>query len=156
MKIIIHDSKNLKTSSNDIVLTESKYHCIGCFKCWFKTPLECCQSDEVKDLGKLFLSCDELIIISKCTCGSYSSKVKKILERSLSYVEPYFEMRSKNIHHKIRRKNKLTMSVYFYGNITERSKQIAKKLIYNNAINYNATIEKIDFFNNIREIEKII
>ena len=48
------------------------------------------------------------------------------------------------------------MSVYFYGNITERSKQIAKKLIYNNAINYNATIEKIDFFNSIREIEKII
>ena len=98
MRTIIHDLKDishLKLNSDDILVGEVKNNCIGCFSCWVKHPLNCIFNDKIKNNGKNVLDSDELIIISKCVNGSYSSKVKRILERSISYVLPFFTVRNK-------------------------------------------------------------
>ena len=118
MRTIIHDLKDtsfLNLNSEDLLVSDVNKSCIGCFNCWVKTPFCCIHNDKITNIGKLILDSDELIIISKCVDGSYSSKVKRIIERSISYVEPFFTIRNKEIHHLSRLSKKLNFKIYFYG-----------------------------------------
>lgn len=158
MRIIIHDLDDisfLNISNDDYVVNNTNNkNCIGCFNCWVKTPFHCIHKDKIHENGKRILESDELIIISKCFNGCYSSIVKRILERSISYVEPFFTIRNKMIHHKSRNNKKLKFSVYFYGdNITLEDKDIAYKLVNRNKENLNTKNANVFFYNDFKEIE---
>lgn len=156
MRIIIHDLEDisyLNIYKNDKIVSDIKNNCIGCFSCWVKTPLNCIYKDKATNNGKTILESDELIIISKLTYGTYSSKVKKIMERSISLVEPFFTIRNGEIHHRTRTNKKPKFKVYFYGNnITKKDKIIAKKYINANMNNLNTNYPQIFFYNNYKEI----
>lgn len=146
MKIIIHDLNQKLDISGSIEFNgQNIKSCIGCFSCWFKTPKNCIHNDDLKTIGNLLLNCDEVIIISKCINGCYSSTVKQILERCISYVEPFFEIRNGEIHHKLRIDKKLKFYILFYGNITLNDKICAKYLVDANIKNFNATLESLNF-----------
>lgn len=157
MRLIIHDLENLdfsKLSKNDFaVQTNSCKNCIGCFNCWVKTPLKCVLNDDMMFNGKKLLDSEELIIISKCVYGSYSSKVKRILERCISYVEPFFTLRENEIHHRMRDEKKLKFKIFFYGdNFSDEYKDTAIKLIKANQKNLNTEEPNVYFINNLEEI----
>lgn len=160
MRTIIHDlKKKIKMfDKNDKVLyaLTCKNHCVGCFSCWVKHPKKCIFNDEYKEICEYLKNSDELIIISKCRYGCYSGEVKRVLERCISYVLPYFTIRNKEIHHESRYNNNLKLSVYFYGNIAEEDKEIAEKLVKANAINLNVNNYKINYFDNLKELKKCI
>lgn len=157
MRTIIHDLDNIDflcVDSYDNVISDASNSCIGCFGCWINTPLKCIWQDTIRENGKKLLESDELIIISKCVNGSYSSKVKKILERSISFVEPFFTIREKEIHHKVRTSKKLNFSVFFYGNgIDDVVKKTATNFVLANQKNLNTYDPKIYFINDIKEIK---
>ena len=150
MRTIIHDLKDtsyLKLNNDDVLVNEVKNNCIGCFSCWVKHPLNCIFNDEIKNNGKNILNSDELIIISKCINGCYSSLVKRILERSISYVLPFFTIRNSRIHHKVRTNKKLKLKVYFYGDdITELDRYVAIRFVNANSDNLNTDEPKIYFY----------
>ena len=156
MRTIIHDLKDtsfLNLNSEDLLVSDVNKSCIGCFNCWVKTPFCCIYNDKITNIGKLILDSDELIIISKCVDGSYSSKVKRIIERSISYVEPFFTIRNKEIHHLSRLSKKLNFKIYFYGdNITSDDKKVAEMLAKANMKNLNTTDQIISFLNSYKEI----
>lgn len=156
MRTIIHDLEDtsyLKVNNNDILVSNSNKSCIGCFSCWVKTPLNCIFKDKISTNGKNILDSDELIIISKCINGCYSSKTKNILERSISYVEPFFTIRNNEIHHKTRTNKKLNFKVYFYNkDITDNDKEISKILLEANIKNLNTNYPEIYFYNDYKEI----
>lgn len=110
---IIYDSGNIR-------------HCIGCFGCWIKTPETCVIKDGYENMGELMSKCNELILISKCTYGGYSTFVKNVLDRSISYISPHFEMRNKEMHHKRRYNNIIDITACFYNSIS------SGKLLYLN------------------------
>lgn len=150
MRTIIHDlndTSHLKLNGDDVLINEVKNNCVGCFSCWVKHPLNCIFNDKIRNNGKRILESDELIIISKCINGSYSSEVKRILERSISYVLPFFTIRNNRIHHKVRIKKKLKFKVYFYGNdITEFDEYVAIRFVNANSDNLNTVEPKIYFY----------
>lgn len=156
MRTIIHDLKDtsfFNLNSEDLLVSDVNKSCIGCFNCWVKTPFCCIHNDKITNIGKLILDSDELIIISKCVDGSYSSKVKRIIERSISYVEPFFTIRNKEIHHLTRLSKKLNFKIYFYGdNITSDDKKVAEMLAKANMKNLNTTDPIISFLNSYKEI----
>lgn len=147
MKLLIHDMEknqfetifpNLNEDITVISNNNSIRSCIGCFGCWIKTPGECVIQDDFKNMGEMTASCDEVIIISKCYYGSYSPFIKNVLDRSISYVLPFFVIRNGEIHHKSRYKNKIDFKVYFYSeDISEEEKEVAKELVIANGINLN-------------------
>lgn len=158
MRTIIHDLDNidfLNVKSDDNVINNvDNNSCVGCFKCWVKEPLKCTFKDKISENGKNILNSDELIIISKCIDGSYSYKVKRILERSISYVEPFFVMRDNEIHHKTRTDKKINFKVYFYNNyINEMTKETASKLVKANQKNLNTNEPEIYFVSDLKEIK---
>ena len=155
MRIIMHDLSpeqwarlSPETREDDIIVGncgEAKY-CVGCFGCWLKTPGTCVIPDRFRDMGKSLSQADELFIISRCSFGSYSAFVKNILDRSISYVSPFFEIRRGEMHHRPRYANKLTLSALFYGeNITDAEKETARGLVRANALNLNGQIGSVCF-----------
>lgn len=156
MKLILHDlnqeqvkaiglnelaDQNIVIDSNGI-----NQYCLGCFACWIKKPGKCIIPDEYQNMGENLSKVDEFLIISKSTFGSYSSSVKNVLDRSISYVLPFFEIRKGEMHHKERYHKNLIFSAVFYGeDITEMEKETAKNLVKANALNLNGTVGKVTF-----------
>ncbi|WP_315120505.1 flavodoxin family protein [uncultured Clostridium sp.] len=163
MKLFIHDleandfEKLFPNSLDDtmIISDDGKiHHCIGCFGCWIKTPAACIIRDKYGDMGEYLSKCKELIIISKCRYGEFSPFVKNVLDRSISYIHPYFATRNGEMHHRRRYENQIDMQVWFYGeNITEKEKQTAQKLVKANSINLDCNVRRVSFIHSIEEME---
>lgn len=163
MRLLVHDLESndcLKTFNNsfdDIMIISDDgtiSNCIGCFGCWIKTPGSCVIRDKYGDMGEHLSKCKEFIIISKCYYGGFSPFIKNVLDRSISYVHPYFTIRNGEMHHRRRYKNKIEMKVLFYGeNITDKEKKTAEKLVKGNAMNFNCKDYSISFFKSIMELE---
>lgn len=160
MRTIIHDLneidlKELNFNEDDNIISSinCKKNCIGCFSCWIKHPKKCAFKDEFSNMTELIKNSDELVIISKSRYGCYSAETKKVLERCIGYVLPFFTMRNKEIHHESRYKNKLKFSAYFYGDIIPEDKVTIEKLVKANSVNLNARDYEINYINNIKELQ---
>ena len=161
MKMMIHDLDEAQWQSiapigNDITLvsnTQKIAHCIGCFGCWVKTPAVCVIRDAYGDMGERLSKCSEVVIISKCLYGSYSPFIKNVLDRSISYIHPYFTLKNGEMHHRERYDYHFNLSVWFYGeDITPQEKQTAEKLVRANMVNLCGGIKTVRFARDISEI----
>ena len=162
MRLIIHDltsqdfrkafpqlAESTKVISDDGTI----HHCLGCFGCWVKTPAECVIRDHYGDMGEHLSKCQEVLIISRCFYGGFSPFVKNVLDRSISYIHPYFKDRNGEMHHRRRYKNRIKLRVWFYGeNITEREQNTAKKLVEANCVNLDSNLEEVLFWHSVREM----
>ncbi len=165
MKLLIHDLSREEFNSlsgvvgNDLKVIDNDktiHNCIGCFGCWVKKPGECVIDDAYSKMGEYLSKCNELIIVSECFYGGYSPFVKNIMDRSISYIHPYFEVRNNELHHKQRYENHFDMSVYFYGkNITEKEKITAEKLVKANALNFVCNIKNVIFVKDINSVKEL-
>ena len=146
------------TNGGDILVNanEISRYCIGCFGCWLKTPGTCVIKDGFENMGKRLSEVQEFILISKATFGSYSSAVKNVLDRSISYVLPFFEIRNGEMHHGERYHNALTISALFYGHMTENEKRTAENLVKANAVNLNAALGKVHFVDGMDDAWEVL
>lgn len=163
MKTIIHDLddkdiKKIKFNEEDKIISSlnCNNNCIGCFSCWVKHPKKCAIKDNYSEIVEYIKSSEELVLISKNRYGCYSSNVKRVLERCIGYVLPYFTIRNKEMHHQSRYDRKIKISTYFYGDITKEDKKCLEKLVQANAINLNANDYEVNCLKNIKELEKCI
>ena len=163
MKLIIHDlsSDDLRRidphiTAEDLVISDNDniHPCIGCFGCWLKTPGTCILKDAYAQIGKYIAMCSELLIISKCVYGSYSPFVKNVLDRSISYIHPYFTIRNGEMHHQQRYKKDFNLNVLFYGDdIRPTEKKLAQELVRANAVNFYCTVKSVTFLDSFHETE---
>ena len=158
MKLLIHDMSEEELrgilpspdiESYNVVSpspSRSIRNCIGCFGCWIKTPGACVIRDDYGDMGDLLSKTDEVLVISRCVYGGFSPFVKNVLDRSISYMHPDFEIRNGEMHHKRRYPHSFNWRVWFYGgNITESEKQTAEKIIKANSINLQCQVQELRF-----------
>lgn len=151
--MIIHDIKEEEQRKyikshwkQDTVLEgENLKYCRGCFGCWVKTPGQCVIRDDFADTGNKIAHSNHLVIVSKCYYGGFSPDVKGILDRSIAYMLPTFRTKDKKMYHKPRYKERIALSVLFYGEISEQEKKIAKELVKANGRNFNALEWNVDF-----------
>jgi multimeric flavodoxin WrbA len=163
MKLVIHDlekeafSSNMLAATDDIkIISEDSpiHNCIGCFGCWVKTPAVCVIRDKYGDMGEILSKCDTVTIISKCFYGGFSPFVKNVVDRSISFVLPYFIIKNGEMHHKTRYDNHFNLQVIFYGeDITDKEKQTATKLAEANSVNLHCKDYSISFVKNLAEME---
>ena len=146
------------TNDEDILVNANEIHryCIGCFGCWLKTPGTCIIKDGFENMGQRLSQVSAFILISKATFGSYSSAVKNVLDRSISYVLPFFEIRNGEMHHGERYFNDRTISALFYGDMSDEEKRTAESLVQANAVNLNATLGKVHFVEGMENIREVL
>ncbi|MDR1420323.1 MAG: flavodoxin family protein [Treponema sp.] len=165
MNILIHDIKNPDEKTffdnwkNDatVISDNGKIHpCICCFGCWIKTPGQCVINDGYNNMGALLSKCKRMIIISRCFYGSYSPFVHNVLDRSIPYILPCFRTKNGETHHKNRYDNAIIFTVYFYGKISDREKETARKLTAANGISFFAQKTETYFYEKIEDIPEVL
>ena len=163
MRTIIHDLdekavKKMNFDKEDKIISALSCgkNCIGCFSCWVKHPKMCALKDEFSDIVEFIKDSDELVLISKSRYGCYSGSVKRVLERCIGYVLPFFTIRNNEIHHESRYGKKIKFSAYFYGDIFEREKESLNTIVKANVVNLNANDYSVICVNNLKELEKCI
>jgi hypothetical protein len=162
MRLVIHDLEpghidrlfpeqplNLLVISPDAPI----HHCVGCFGCWVKTPGACVIRDRYGDLGELLAKSQDVLIISRCCYGGFSPFVKNVLDRSISYIHPFFVNKNGEMHHRRRYSNHARLTVWFYGNVTEQEANTARGLVEANAVNLWWEAAEVEFYPSPKEME---
>lgn len=165
MKVLAHDlepavfAELFPSLDADITIfdkTKNINPCVGCFGCWTKTPSTCVIKDDCRRMGALYNECEEMILITKCTYGCYSPFIKNVMDRSITWILPFFTKRNGEMHHPIRYENRFKFTAHFYGNdITETEKQTAAKLVKANAVNMDASQTELYFYDNAQALKGV-
>lgn len=136
---------------------DSIHHCIGCFGCWVKTPGICVIQDKHGHMGEYLAQCTELVLISQCCYGGPSPFVKNVLDRSISYLHPYFVIKNKEMHHRQRYQRTIDLRVLFYGkNLTQNERKTAIKWVNAMAINLYCHVKQVLWQENPAELEALL
>jgi multimeric flavodoxin WrbA len=111
-------------------------HCLGCFNCWIKTPGICVESDAGREIAKAFIQSDLAVFFTPVTFGGYSPELKKMVDRFIQLISPFFQMDHGEVHHPPRyphRPRLVVVGVQRHANAHEA--HIFKTLAGRNAIN---------------------
>ena len=138
--LVIHDTKKIKA-------------CTGCLACWDRTPGRCIHEDSMKNIGYFFSKADEVVIVSRCIYGSYSSFVQKIMERTLPYFLPDYEIRDGKMYHKKRYSNVMAFSAYFYGDdLSDEEKKLLEERMRRLVQKFGGKMKQIIFVRDALQI----
>lgn len=91
-----HKVKLIKTSQKQI------NYCNGCWSCWWKTPGECPQKDDMSEIYRSYLSSDLVVHFTPLSMGFINSTLKTINDRSIPLVHPYITIVNNECHHQKR------------------------------------------------------
>jgi multimeric flavodoxin WrbA len=165
MDLVIHDIKDpaekalIKIDPNNatVISDNGKIHpCICCFGCWIKTPGQCVINDGYNAMGALISKCNQIIIVSRCFYGSYSPFVHNVLDRSISYLLPYFRTKDGETHHKNRYDHAIAFTAHFYGRVSDRERETARKLVAANGVNFFAQKTETYFYDTIADLPEVL
>jgi len=149
-----------------ILLREVKVAaCQGCFDCWIKTPGECKTDDYGRDVAKKMVQSNLIIHFTPITFGGYSSELKKVVDRFIPTILPFFTKRKGETHHKYRYEKRASIiAVGFSDEPDDEKESIFNELVYHNSLNMGAPVHeaiiyiknqsKNDFINKFAKILK--
>jgi len=84
----------------DLVLRDMDIsYCIGCLKCWVKTPGICNTDDEGRDVCRAYINSDFVLWASPVMMGFYSALLKKVTDKFVCLVHPHGEFIDGEVHH---------------------------------------------------------
>ena len=111
-------------------------HCVGCFGCWVKTPGMCVENDAGRQVARAVVQSDITVFFTPVTFGGYSPDLKKMMDRFIQLISPYFQIEHGECHHPPRyaRRPRL-MIAGVQRNPNSHEAEIFKTLAGRNAIN---------------------
>lgn len=110
--------------------------CIGCFNCWLKTPGICAFDDVGKKIARDYMQSDIVIFISPIKYGCYGVAIRRVMDRLLPNLLPFFKKINNEVHHAPRYNKYPQIVVLGYGEyISDFEVETFKSLSDANAIN---------------------
>jgi len=135
--------KKVSTHSPDIQLfhlDEKKIApCLGCFSCWIKTPGHCIIDDQQEEILRALAVADRIILLTPLVFGGYGPELKKVLDRIIPVLLPFFYKVRGEIHHPQRYPR--TRSLGAIGFIERKNPEeieLFRDIVERNAINWAA------------------
>lgn len=103
LAILIDELRESGAEVQTYALREVKLgHCIGCFGCWTETPGICVEADAGREIAQTIIRSEMTVLFTPVTFGGYSSELKKIVDRWIPLILPYFGNYYRETHHKPR------------------------------------------------------
>ena len=161
MKTIIHDLDKsydllFHNKCENVIYADGNYApCQGCFGCWTKHPAQCYLKDALQMVCRMIGKTDELVIVTDNYYGSYSPKIKNVLDRSIGVSTPFSTYRGKQMHHTLRYGKKKKLSVYTYGHMTTDEEKTFRYMVERNAINYGFYEFEFQHLENLEQLEEM-
>ena len=117
---------------------ESLRPCIGCFSCWLKTPGTCAIKDLGQSISSHFILDDVVTLITPIYYGAYSSAIKRVLDRNIPNIMPFFRKFKGEIHHAQRYKKRATLFIIAYNeDLTSEEEANFLAITQANALNFD-------------------
>ena len=139
-KVVLNELASRGWTGETFALREMEIKpCLGCFGCWVQTPGECIIKDAARDVSRAIIQSDVVVYLTPVTFGGYSSELKKVLDRSICLILPFFKTIDGEIHHKPRYSR--YPSLVGIGTLPERNAESSHAfftLVERNAINMHA------------------
>ncbi|MEC9488330.1 MAG: flavodoxin family protein [Halanaerobium sp.] len=86
-----------------INLAEKKIECcVGCGACGSRTPGRCIRKDDMQEIIPKVIQCDLLVFLTPVSFGSYSSELKKAIDRFMVINRTLYTIREGELHHQNR------------------------------------------------------
>ncbi len=154
MKLLIHDLNEFewaKVADNyngwEVISNNGNISpCGGCFGCWLKEPGRCVIKDGYENIAEMIHKADMVTIISRYSYGGFGSFIKTVVDRSIGYVLPLFEIYNDEMHHKPRYPEYKPVKFIFRANeFTEDDKVKARRYVESVCANFRAVIRDIVF-----------
>ena len=162
MKAIIHDLDAryhafLEGKSDAVIAADGKYApCQGCFGCWTKHPAECFMKDSLWQVCRVIGKADVLTVITENFYGTYSPRVKNVLDRSIGISTPFSTYREGQMHHTLRYGKHKLLRVIVYGDITPQEKATFSYTPKRNAINDGDEDSEVLFLEDLSLLEAVV
>ena len=141
MKLIMSDKPlNINTQNGN----DTKYfdlsslkiaNCMGCFRCWTKTPGKCVIRDDATAVYPCIAKSNKVIYVSRLKYGGYDSVMKTMLERAIPIQQAFIRIHNDETHHVQRAVTPKQATIIAYGDIDEEERDIFRNLIARNASN---------------------
>jgi multimeric flavodoxin WrbA len=114
--------------------------CLGCFGCWIKTPGQCVINDSAREIANKMCLSDLTVYVTPIVFGGYSYELKKVLDRQICTILPFFKKINGELHHPQRydKTGKLA-AIGVLPNPNSTSEEIFKTLLYRNSLNKQAS-----------------
>ena len=77
-------------------------YCSGCFGCWNKTPGECVSADDGPRVCRSAIHADFLLWAAPLRMGYPDACLKKMMDKSIPLIHPYFAVVNGESHHRAR------------------------------------------------------
>jgi len=105
--ILNHLIKGMKEEGAEVevvnIFKKKIHYCIGCFTCWTKTPGFCVHRDDMsKELFPKYMASDLCILATPLFHYTLNANLKTFIERTLPFVQPFFEFRDGVTQHPLR------------------------------------------------------
>ena len=115
-------------------------HCQGCFECWTTTPGLCkTEGDAGREITAALIKSDLLVILTPVTFGGYSSEIKKVMDRIICLVLPFFRRVEGEVHHSRRYPRYPALAaIGVLGAPDEEQARIFRSLVERNARNMDS------------------
>lgn len=127
-------------------LTELKIaNCVGCFGCWVKTPGKCVIRDDATQVYPLIARSEKVMYVSHIYYGGYDIPMKRIMERGIPVQKAFIRLHENETHHFQRNVRLKDAVIIAYGDISDKEKEIFRRLVERNAKNQNFRQWKIIF-----------
>ncbi|MFX1304693.1 MAG: flavodoxin family protein [Promethearchaeota archaeon] len=141
---IIEELKRNDFEVESILLRDIKAAaCQGDFECWLETPGVCKIDDDGRNIAKKMMQNDLIIHFTPITFGGYSSELKKVIDRFIPNILPFFTKRNGETHHKYRyEKRSSIIAVGVLDKPNEEKESIFKELVYRNSLNMGAPVHE--------------
>lgn len=110
-------------------------NCMGCFRCWTKTPGKCVIRDDATAVYPCIAKSNKVIYVSRLKYGGYDSVMKTMLERAIPIQQAFIRIHYDETHHVQRAVTPKQATITAYGEIDEEERNIFRNLVARNASN---------------------
>ena len=124
-----------------IVLRERKIApCTGCFKCWIESPGLCTMKDDSLELDRKFIRADLLVSLTPVVFGGYAPELKKMYDRLIPNISPFFASIDGETHHQKRYDAYPDLlTIGWLDRPDKLAESLFSQLVYRNSINFYAS-----------------
>jgi len=117
--------------------------CQGCFECWVKTPGECKINDHGREIAKKMVQSNLIIHFTPIIFGGFSSELKKVIDRFIPTILPFFTKRKGETHHKYRYEKRASIiAVGVLDKPDDEKETVFEELVYRNSLNMGGPIHE--------------
>lgn len=137
--VILEEFKKLGHSVKSHCLKEIEIaNCLGCFGCWIKTPGVCVIDDAGRGIAKDVVHAHLVVNLTPITFGGYSYELKKVFDRLIPIISPFFMKLQGEVHHKPRYKSypKL-ITIGILKEMDDDAVEVFKNLVARNSVNFH-------------------